>query len=146
VVPVISAVPIIVGCHSAALGGVLLVTFISTFVLMLGLLSIGTVAFTPRCVLMPGLRSIGTSALGLPIELLPLPRVKLTLLVVAAAAAATAAAVVAIGRRCPIPRAMLLVLLASMTFIHVLGVLFFCPSQRFGGTPFVGAGLGAITL
>jgi len=41
---------------------------------------------------------------------------------------------------------MLLVLLASMTFIHVLGVLFFCPSQRFGGTPFVGAGLGAITL
>jgi len=88
---------------------------LGTGVLVVG---VAPVAVTPRSVLMPGLLSIGTSALGLLAIGMPLLAV-----VVAAAAAATAAAVVAIGRLWPIPLALLLGLLASMTFIHLLGAL-----------------------
>ena len=115
---------------------------------------VAPVAVTPRSVLMMGLLSIGTSALGLLAIGMRAMGIAVVIglvgnglaVVVAAAAVATAAAVVAIGLLWPIPLALLLGLLASMTFIHLLGALGCSPWFRFGGTHFVGAGLGATTL
>lgn len=176
VVPAISAVTvIIVGCHSAVLVNivVLLVTvfpLISTFVLMLGLLAnvtvfllLGLLTRVMLVLVLFGMGvpvvevapvAVGTSALGLLAIGMRAMGIAVVIglvgnglaVVVAAAAVATAAAVVAIGLLWPIPLALLLGLLASMTFIHLLGALGCSPWFRFGGTHFVGAGLGATTL